>query len=152
MCLSRTDFITTTFLHFWLNWVAHDDWWGLKAWGYYIHQKDNIETRPRVWANDSIPNLAIIGNFTLSNGQGRHSRRFLWGVKSIPRGTTYHWTVGCIEPPQRLYFLLYRCTRNESPPDRMSPACKLTITIMKDHINVFRDRYDPYYSIGGRTI
>ena len=54
------------------------------------------------------------------------------GVKSMPRGTTYHGIVGFIEPPvQRLYSHLSRCTRTESPPVRMSPACKLAITIMR---------------------
>ena len=51
---------------------------------------------PGVWAKDLIPNFSIIKiqAWVITP----------WSVKSIPRGTTYHGTVGCIEPPdQGLY-------------------------------------------------
>ena len=59
-----------------------------------------------VWAKDLIPN---IGNCRLRNEQGRHSLKGPGrGMKSISRGSTYHTTVGCIQPPfQGLFIPLY---------------------------------------------
>ena len=83
-------------------------WFERKARRHQIHQKDNIKMRseaPGVWV-DFIPNVVIFRNCRLGNVQGHHS---VEGVKSIPRGTTYHRTVGFIEPPvQGLCSLLCR--------------------------------------------
>ena len=68
---------------------------------------------------------------------------------------TTGWLVASNPQSQRLYSLLYRCTRTESPPVRLSPVCKLAITILKTPYIctcLFRDRYERYYGIGILTI
>ena len=60
---------------------------------------------------------AITGNCRLGNGQDRHS---LGELIALPRGSTYHMTVGCIEPPipRTLYPPLCRGGTLQSPLSR----------------------------------
>ena len=86
------------------------------------------------------------------------------GVKSMPKGTTYHSTVDCIEPPvQGLYSLVYRCNRLKCPtldsPSVLqcynmghksrnkpvwSPSSNAITRVISRGINLVWSHYDPY--------
>ena len=84
------------------------------------HDIGNIETKPESpavsAAKDSIHNFAIIRNFRLRNGHGRHSRRVLGGGDIHTNGTTAQLTTA-----------LYKLWKS---PGQNEPLCKLAITIM----------------------
>ena len=72
--------------------MIDDDEVGLKKRPEHKHITSKLDPKHREFGQtkDLIPNFAIIRNCRLGNGQG--------GMKSIPRGTTYHTNVACIEP------------------------------------------------------
>ena len=102
---------TNTFLHThsWLNWVEEDDWWW---WGWIERKAKNtiyIKKTTSKWVqkhrecgkNTLFPTtwtMPLSGYADLGTGRVVTPWRVMGGVNSIPRRTTYHETVGFIEP------------------------------------------------------